>query len=463
MKWKASWYDCFGFLWYEWIVLILLPLNVQDGLRYSIVVGCSFLSIALALLLLYVLGRRYPSVRTAPRWMLWAGAIVLSASKLLSYFGQRFFTLPVAATPFYTFLAGMAFAFLFYSFAQLLRTMSLSQIRPLLVRSQATGMGIYLLMTFLYNTNGLLFGLIEMSFPFIVALAVTKLQKADVGKSPQKSSPSIENPASTIRRTTPLMIFFAMATGFFLGNIPSVLLPQGHSITAAITCLSLLGILFYLQKRSLISSILNLGKGALAFGAAGCMVCLLNDNSSLVGYLLLTVGYFLFYSAMFIFFVTFLRYQEKESPGEILSLVMGADSFGIALGTASWYGIAFLPEGAPRVALLGAGIVFLFAATFLFNKKSLFPLRDKISEPTRASKEAIAMASTQLAKDHDLTPRQQEIFTLLAYGHRIPGIADMLGISPATVRTHAHFIYAKMDVHSSDELVELVRKATQRL
>lgn len=55
-----------------------------------------------------------------------------------------------------------------------------------------------------------------------------------------------------------------------------------------------------------------------------------------------------------------------------------------------------------------------------------------------------------------LTNREREVFALLARGHSITYIAEQLFISESTVRTHVKHIYAKLGVHSREELFALV-------
>lgn len=61
-----------------------------------------------------------------------------------------------------------------------------------------------------------------------------------------------------------------------------------------------------------------------------------------------------------------------------------------------------------------------------------------------------------IAAAHRLTPRETEVFGLLARGRSIPYIRDELVISRETAATHAKHIYAKLDVHSRQELIDLV-------
>ena len=60
--------------------------------------------------------------------------------------------------------------------------------------------------------------------------------------------------------------------------------------------------------------------------------------------------------------------------------------------------------------------------------------------------------------DDSLSPREREILDLLAQGFLYKEIADQLGASYATVRTHVEHIYAKLHVHSRSQAVAKSRK-----
>lgn len=64
----------------------------------------------------------------------------------------------------------------------------------------------------------------------------------------------------------------------------------------------------------------------------------------------------------------------------------------------------------------------------------------------------------ELARSAGLTPRETEVFALLAQGRSIPYIRDELIISRETAATHAKHIYAKLGVHSRQELIDLVQQ-----
>ena len=61
--------------------------------------------------------------------------------------------------------------------------------------------------------------------------------------------------------------------------------------------------------------------------------------------------------------------------------------------------------------------------------------------------------------DGVLTPREREVFSLLAAGYSRPYIAKTLYISVDTVKVHVKHIYAKLGVDSQDGVIELARVA----
>ncbi len=80
------------------------------------------------------------------------------------------------------------------------------------------------------------------------------------------------------------------------------------------------------------------------------------------------------------------------------------------------------------------------------------------SEAAASDPEADALGARirELSVAHGLTPREIEVFDLLARGRSVPYVRDALFISKETAATHAKHIYAKLDVHSRQELIDLV-------
>lgn len=62
-----------------------------------------------------------------------------------------------------------------------------------------------------------------------------------------------------------------------------------------------------------------------------------------------------------------------------------------------------------------------------------------------------------LARQHGLTPREREVLELIARGRNRQYVAEKLVISEGTAKTHIKRIYAKLGIHSREELLDLVQ------
>ncbi len=65
----------------------------------------------------------------------------------------------------------------------------------------------------------------------------------------------------------------------------------------------------------------------------------------------------------------------------------------------------------------------------------------------------------EVAHRFGLTERQEEVLYLLAKGRNTAYIQEELVISPHTVKAHTYAIYKKLDLHSQQELIDLVEAA----
>ncbi|WP_101721662.1 helix-turn-helix domain-containing protein [Eggerthella timonensis] len=66
---------------------------------------------------------------------------------------------------------------------------------------------------------------------------------------------------------------------------------------------------------------------------------------------------------------------------------------------------------------------------------------------------------TELGEARGLTERETEIFAMLARGRNGQFVMDHYVVSRNTVKSHVKHIYAKLDVHSQQELIDLVERA----
>lgn len=83
---------------------------------------------------------------------------------------------------------------------------------------------------------------------------------------------------------------------------------------------------------------------------------------------------------------------------------------------------------------------------------------ERLEESARRSSEDAAAFETcrALAKQASLSRREEEVLALLAQGSDTKDIESALTVSRNTVKTHVRNVYAKLEVHSRDELMQLV-------
>lgn len=85
---------------------------------------------------------------------------------------------------------------------------------------------------------------------------------------------------------------------------------------------------------------------------------------------------------------------------------------------------------------------------------------DSTTSPSAASSEQEAADTiARLAAEAQLTAREHEVLGLLAEGRSAPFIAEYLSIERSTAKTHVARIYAKLGVHTRQELISLVLSA----
>ncbi len=58
----------------------------------------------------------------------------------------------------------------------------------------------------------------------------------------------------------------------------------------------------------------------------------------------------------------------------------------------------------------------------------------------------------------ELSARESEVVGMLLEGHRVAGVAEVLCVSPHTVRNHLKSVFRKLGVHSQAELIRFIRE-----
>ena len=154
------------------------------------------------------------------------------------------------------------------------------------------------------------------------------------------------------------------------------------------------------------------------------------------------------------------------SLGEIIGLICGAGNILIAL-----------PYDMQTFACISAAFIALLVNFLLFSERDLkslmmgegastTPLSGIFEKRTLVETEAreklprrFDIIVDKIAEEHGLSPREREIMRLLAMGYTKNAISEKLGVSDNTIRTHSRNVYAKLDVHSRQELMDLIDTA----
>lgn len=140
----------------------------------------------------------------------------------------------------------------------------------------------------------------------------------------------------------------------------------------------------------------------------------------------------------------YLVFQASQIPGMLAGRGLGAVE-----------GTAF-DQTATALSFMAVVLAFFVTVLLVFNDpRSALRQWLAVGEPAETSDE-IPEACASLARRHALTPREQEVLSLLARGRTAAYIGRSLGIASDTAKTHIRSIYRKMDIHTQQELIDLI-------
>lgn len=86
------------------------------------------------------------------------------------------------------------------------------------------------------------------------------------------------------------------------------------------------------------------------------------------------------------------------------------------------------------------------------------------AEPARAAVPAdpVSVPCDTIARTYRLTAREREVLGLIAHGRNMPFMEQELVISRNTLKMHIRHIYTKLDVHSKQEIIDMVEALIAR-
>ena len=187
-------------------------------------------------------------------------------------------------------------------------------------------------------------------------------------------------------------------------------------------------------------------------------------HSSTATVLLLSTGNMLF---DMVAWAVLIAVAARNSRGAVAAFAWGrgVSSLGSTLGaTLGVHANALAGMGTPLFDLFAAALILLFVGYALIGLRR-FSFREVIDGVTpvetavvEAPKATFDERCQALADEYGLTPRELEVFQMLARGRDRAYIQEQLVVSRNTVKAHVKHIYAKLDIHSHQDLIDLVEK-----
>lgn len=127
---------------------------------------------------------------------------------------------------------------------------------------------------------------------------------------------------------------------------------------------------------------------------------------------------------------------------------------GMLVGRWLWYGVGLDVAGAFTAACTCVLLIvvvnnFVFTENALARALSIMPTdrKQRFQDRCRA-----------VIERYGLTEREGEIMIMFAKGRNLPYVQEELCLSKSTVSTHRQHIYQKLDVHSAQEMIDLIQE-----
>lgn len=139
---------------------------------------------------------------------------------------------------------------------------------------------------------------------------------------------------------------------------------------------------------------------------------------------------------------------------------------GAALGVASNHLLERYPTG--LLYLSGVLLVLVVGYALIglkdFSFKAIIEGIVPVEEPdvrSESPEDLFQARCDAIAEKYHLTPREREVFAMLARGRNREYIQEKLVVSRNTVKAHVRHVYEKLDIHSHQELIDLVEEGAQ--
>lgn len=265
------------------------------------------------------------------------------------------------------------------------------------------------------------------------------------------------------------LVLVALFFGFSFGLMKGLMAPVGPSWIAVRDALNIVAIVAAAGAFYVTSVVYRMDfdhltyQVALPLVAAGFLFLPLREPLSVVGTAVYQFGYQYFYLVLWAIWAV-LAAREKLPAAWVCAWGLLAIQIGQLAGSlAADLGLGFL-VGDGALAMLSAAVIFatLIVSLFVFSGRSASTgwgsVRPMEEEARAAEGRTLEDACDALSRRSRLTVRETDVFCLLARGRNRAFICKELVIGDETVKSHVKAIYRKLNVHSQQELINLVEE-----
>lgn len=323
---------------------------------------------------------------------------------------------------------------------------------------------------------------VSMFMPAIALLCYQRSMKVDVGSQPPAEPIYDKEPRSTMLFIFGGLAVFGLALGISRGFPSGEPVPMDalqrvvHQIGVVI--ISLLIIWWFVMKRKRLSfsflwriEIMLVAAGMLILSVlpghfTGLAIATVNIADTLMlGVLWITLQDVARHATTDVYAIYGFAWAARvlsRDVGRVLIMLLGAAGASSYAVTAV-IGIVVFALAASMALLLSDGIPRmrpLFTEDPCRDRRTGIAARVK-NQPASPSLPALEPAHNlqmRFCDAFNLSEREKEVALLIAQGRSKTYIAETLCVSENTVRTHAKNIYSKLNVHSKQELIDLLQE-----
>ena len=282
---------------------------------------------------------------------------------------------------------------------------------------------------------------------------------------------TIRQPKSFIGASNPAFLcffIFAFLSGFTLalGAVEGV--PLNPSSLTPLGFLAAAALLLAVKKQTFVDFV---SKTAALTTVAGLLLAI-SIGSTKIAFLanvVMNISNACF-SMLFMLCVTAMCERNPSGSPTVIAFSELPQAIGICLGALSGHAANALSAQHPEItALFLSGMLVAFVALcfawisrykftdIIFDIQPLQKSEGNLAAHT-AEEPFIEQRCAKVAAERGLTNRESEILVMLAKGRNGKFIEDFYTVSYNTVKTHVKHIYTKLDVHSQQELIDLVER-----